>query len=108
MCSPMGAVPLALKAMSGGKKKQETTTPPMFQNIEKANISPLYRRSYDKEARLQQMRTMGASANPNIVKRMLEIAKTIDPEHYKAMQLARREATGTPGLVTKLMKRATR
>jgi hypothetical protein len=76
--------------------------------VPKANISPLYRKSYDKEARLQQMRTMGASANPKVVKRMLEIAKTIDPEHYKAMVLARREATGTPGLVTKLMRRTTR
>mgnify|MGYP003155264268 FL=1 len=92
MGSPMGAVPLALKAMSGKKKTQEPTTPSMFQTIEKANVSDLYRKSYDKEARLQQMRTMGASANPNVVKRMLEIAKTIDPEHFKAMQKAREEA----------------
>ena len=60
--------------------------------VEAASVSDLYRKNYDKKAAMRRMRTMGASADPKVVRRMLANARGVDEKHYKAMLKAYNEA----------------
>lgn len=81
-----------LKARGG----KDSFTP--ISDVEAANVSDLYRKNYDKEAAMSRMRTMGASADPKLVQRMLANARAVDEKHYKAMLKAYNDANNPPDL----------
>lgn len=86
--------PLKARGMGVGRglaaAKGDSFTPIL--DVEAGNVSDLYRKNYDKKAAMSRMRTMGASADPKVVRRMLANARGVDEKHYKAMLKAYNEA----------------
>jgi hypothetical protein len=62
-------------------------------SAEAGNVSNLYRKNYNKEMALSRMKSIGASAGDDMVKRMLANARAIDEGHYKDMLKAYNDAT---------------
>jgi len=83
-------------------------------SVEAGNVSDLYRKNYNKEMALSRMKSIGASAGDDMVKRMLANARAIDEGHYNDMLKAYNDATNplkgnktSPSVFARLIQRQT-